>query len=206
MHRRINLYQLRTALYEAFSGIQVVVKQRIRQGFLFSLLFFSAGFSSCSYYPVGDFHNTLQSGGYVQYVAEGNMFFIPDSILAGDPSEFLLGGDYSRDDSVLNLMGHSYSYSYFTGIQIHLLQCVDTGVFALESGEYSTANVTFGGMWSTDSLRKGQVHLTLLDTTKKLVSGTFRFWAKAENDSQPDSVLVDSGKFVNFPIAILHLH
>jgi len=154
---------------------------------------------SCNYNP-DQFHGELRSNGFIRYFANGKNIFIPDSLKAGDPSVWLLNGYYYRHDSVLSLSGSNWTSN--DRINIQLTHCHDTGFFDLGPIVGSFGQVSVNGSWSTDSLRRGKLHLTQFDTINGQVSGTFQFSAISDN-SQPKIILIDSGIFFDFHIDLL---
>jgi hypothetical protein len=171
-------------------------KQRILLSIL--TIFIFGIFSSCEYNP--QVNGELRSNGYIQYSFNGKKVFIPDSVKVSDPAVNLLDGIFTHSDSVLTLRSRSWPSIYVDGLLLQVNHCSDTGVFVLGSSNGSFAQATENGVWSTDSTHQGELHLTLLDTIRNLVSGTFQFWGKTKNNLQPDSAWIDSGRIINFPI------
>ena len=168
--------------------------------FIIAFVILDGLFSSCNYNPNFNYHGELLSNGFIRYFANGRNIFILDSLKAGDPAVQLLYGYYYRHYAILNLDGSNWPSN--DRINILLKNCHDTGLFELGTIKESFAQVSDNSAWSTDSLHRGQLHLTQFDTINGLVTGTFVFSAISDN-SQPKIILVDSGAFFNFHINML---
>jgi hypothetical protein len=164
-----------------------------------ALIAIASIFSSCNYNP-DQLYGELRSDGYIRYTVNGKKIFIPDSLKPGDPSIPLIEGEYDKRNSSLILRGsHFPSYG---GIMIQILHCLDTGSFGLTSMNNSYASVYDSLALTTDSLHQGQFHLIRLDTINHKIAGTFGFVATTKNNPDTNTVIIDSGKFFNFPINI----
>lgn len=150
--------------------------------FILTALFFSLIFATCEKNPIPD-----PNGLYFRCKINGKLY-IPNSCANCITSTIL-------KDTIFILGGNSGYETLGIGINDNTQIKVTTYIlsdFIGRQGDYKNSTLT-NDRYFTDANHTGQLQITTLDKTNKIIEGTFYF--KAYNPYRNDSISVTDGVF-----------